>query len=159
ALTVEAMATESMVSSVSVIPFSFFAVVDQNGANDVPLQSDLTQMGRDNSDPNMYKIFWSWNSTNSWTGTGSTADACALFDATGNGMVDFAVGGEVTNQNANPNVTVQTAGSPLVFPCGGKRNDRCSTPSPVSYTAAQVQAGVLSSDATDPNHWLLNKTG
>jgi uncharacterized repeat protein (TIGR01451 family) len=148
-----------MLALTSTIPFSFFAVVDQNGANDVPLQSDLTQMGRENSDATMYRLFWSWNSTNSWTGSGGTGDACALFDATGKGMVDFAVCGQVTNQNGNPSVVVQTAGSPFVFSCGGKRNDRCANSVPVSYTASQVQAGVLSSDSSDPNHWLLDKTG
>jgi len=41
---------------------SFFTVLDQQGANDVPYQSDLTQMGRDDSDPSYYQIFWSWDS-------------------------------------------------------------------------------------------------
>src|SRR5436853_4338308 len=43
------------------IPSSFFVVTDSQGANDVPSQSDLTQMGRDDSDPNTYKLFWSWD--------------------------------------------------------------------------------------------------
>ena len=45
--------------AISPIPANFFAVKDQQGANDQPGQKDLTQMGRDESDPYYYKLFWS----------------------------------------------------------------------------------------------------
>ena len=62
-------------------PGNYTMVVDQGGANDVNAsQVDLTQFGRDNSDPNRFKLLWSWDATDDWTGTGATGDACALFD-------------------------------------------------------------------------------
>src|SRR5262249_53227854 len=71
-LTIQAVAPDSGVTASMTIPYSFFAVLDQQGANDVPAQSDLTQMGRDNSDLNYYQLFWSWDSIDQWTGTGQT---------------------------------------------------------------------------------------
>src|SRR5438876_6205005 len=127
-LTVQATAAESGVMSSMTIPISFFAVLDQQGANDVPLQSDLTQMGRDNSDPSYYQIFWSWDSIDQWTGNGQTGDACALFDSDGDGKINYAVCGQITNLNANPNVVVQTTGSPFAFQCNNARTDRCGNP-------------------------------
>src|SRR6186997_1941708 len=50
--------------------------VDVHGANDVPGQVDMTQMGRDTSEAANYRIFWSWDSISAWTGTGQTGDAC-----------------------------------------------------------------------------------
>jgi hypothetical protein len=41
------------------IPSNYFVVIDQNGPNDVPAQVDLTQFGRDDSDPSVFKLFWS----------------------------------------------------------------------------------------------------
>ena len=61
--------------AISPIPPNFFAVKDQQGANDQPGQKDLTQMGRDESDPYYYKLFWSWDETAAWTGSGNTGDA------------------------------------------------------------------------------------
>src|SRR6266705_1057586 len=107
-VTIKATATESGVMSSLTIPYTFFAVLDQQGPNDkgVQVQSDLTQMGRDNSDLNYYQIFWSWDSIDLWTGSGATGDACALFDNDGDGKINYAVCGEITNQNGNPNVVV-----------------------------------------------------
>src|SRR5437763_158391 len=60
------------------IPTNMFVVTDQQGANDVPGQVDLTQMGRDErTDPGFYDLFWNWDSIDQWTGTGQTGDACA----------------------------------------------------------------------------------
>ncbi len=101
-------------------------VQDQDGANDVPAQVDLTQMGRDDTDPSVYKLFWSWDATNQWTGIGSTGDACALFDTNGNGRIDDVVCGQV--HNTSPTVVVQTADSPFVFSCNDARFDRCGQP-------------------------------
>ena len=85
------------------IPSSFFTIPDQQGANDVNAdQNDLTQMGRDDSNAAFYKLFWSWDSTSLWTGTGQTGDACALFDSDGDGKVNYAVCARIENPNANP---------------------------------------------------------
>jgi hypothetical protein len=130
-------------------------VEDQHGVNDVPGQVDLTQMGRDDSDPNTYKLFWSWDSIDQWTGSGQTGDACALFDtdSPGDGNVDFAVCARINNLNANPNdvrIVPAAAGKPVyLFTCGDKRNDRCSTPSPVNYNAGEVLAGEIGTLSTN----------
>ena len=76
--------------------------IDVHGANDVPGQVDMTQMGRDTSEAPNYRIFWSWDSISAWTGTGQTGDACALFDndtaaADPNGNIDFVVCARVAN--------------------------------------------------------------
>ena len=131
-------------ASATVIPSGFFVVDDQQGANDVPGQVDLTRMGRDDSDPNSYKIFMSWDSTDSWTGTGQTGDACALFDKNGNGGIDFVVCGQINNPGADPTKVAQTANSPFAFSCNDKKVDRCGTPSPVAYTwGTQIISGPL----------------
>src|SRR5437773_1660758 len=83
--------TASAHSGVTAIPSNYFTVVDTDGANDVNSdQVDLTQMGRDDTDGTKYSLFWSWDSINSWTGTGQTGDACALFDTGIDGKIDKA---------------------------------------------------------------------
>jgi uncharacterized repeat protein (TIGR01451 family) len=142
------------------IPANFFSVIDQNGANDVPSQNDLTQFGRDDSDSTVYKLFWSWDSTDDWTGTGQTGDACALFDTNADGNINFAVCGEVNNPGANASVVSQTIGSPFAFSCSDAKNDRCANPSaPLPYTPTQIQAGVLtagSPGASPPGNLITN---
>src|SRR5262245_51504674 len=157
-VTIKAMATVSGVMSSMTIPYTFLSVTDQQGANDQPAQSDLTQMGRDNSDPYYYKIFWSWDSIDQWTGTGSTGDACALFDSDGDGKVNYAVCGQITNQNANPNVVVQTTGSPFAFSCGNTRTDRCGSPAAKSFTIADIQAGPFPGSTAMPAGNLITNT-
>ncbi|MEP6639016.1 MAG: hypothetical protein ABJC39_06665 [Chloroflexota bacterium] len=133
----------SPVSATS-IPSGFFTVTDQQGANDVPGQVDLTQMGRDDSDASVYKLFWSWDSTDQWTGTGQTGDACALFDSDGDGKINFVVCGQINNPNADPAKVLQTPSSPFLFSCSDAKIDRCTQPTgPLSYTSAEVQAGLL----------------
>ncbi len=103
-------------SASAAIPSGFLAIVDQQGVNDVNAdQSDLTQMGRDDDDPALYKLFWSWDSTSLWTGKGQTGDACALFDSGGDGNVDFAACARIENPNANPAQAKLTADSPFLF--------------------------------------------
>ena len=110
-------------------PGNYTMVVDQGGANDVnSSQVDLTQFGRDNSDPNRYKLLWSWDATDDWTGTGQTGDACALFDGDGDGRVNFAVCAQIQNPGGNPNVVMQVPGSPYAFTCNNARFDRCGQP-------------------------------
>src|SRR5215208_2630364 len=44
------------------LPSNYLTVIDQGGANDVNAsQVDLTQFGRDDSDPTTYKLLWSWD--------------------------------------------------------------------------------------------------
>lgn len=137
--------------AVTSIPGSFFTVTDQQGANDVPSQSDLTQMGRDEfSSAGYYKLFWSWDSTDQWTGTGQTGDACALFDYDGDGNIDAAVCGQVTNLASNPAQVVLNH-APYVFRCDDSRNDRCSQPtSALPYNvgvAEEIAAGPIGATA------------
>jgi prealbumin domain-containing protein len=132
--------------SATTIPSGYFVVNDQQGANDVPGQVDLTRMGRDDTDSTKYKIFMSWDSTDQWTGTGQTGDACALFDkdATGNGGIDFVVCGQITNPGADPAVVAHTATSPFAFNCNNKKVDRCGNPAPVGFTwGNQITSGPL----------------
>src|SRR5262249_10204347 len=157
-VTIKAMATVSGVMSSMTIPYTFLSVTDQQGANDQPAQSDLSQMGRDNSDPYYYKIFWSWDSIDQWTGTGSTGDACALFDSDGDTKVNYAVCGQITNQNANPKVVVQTTGSPFAFSCNNARTDRCGNPAPKSFTSTDIQAGPLPGSTASPAGNLITDT-
>ena len=158
---IEAAASDSaMVLTLAMTTSDFFVVTDQlsNGQpsiNDTPGQSDLTQMGRLDSG-STYDIFMSWDSTDLWTGSGATGDACALFDTDGDsaGNIDFAVCGQITNQNGNPGIVVQTAASPFVFTCGNKKNDRCTTPAPygtAATTAANVKSGTLADLTRDGN--------
>jgi hypothetical protein len=107
--------------SAAAIPPNFFVVQDQDGANDEPAQVDITQMGRDDTDPDEYRLFWSWDATDQWTGTGSTGDACALFDSDGDGRINFVVCGQI--HNASPTEVVQTVDSPFAFTCNNVRFD------------------------------------
>ena len=65
---------------------------DDKGANDVnSKQVDLNCMSRDDSGlPNNLSVSWSWDSTDQWTGTGSTGDGCALMDSDNDGFANFA---------------------------------------------------------------------
>ncbi|MEO5575625.1 MAG: hypothetical protein ABIR67_07085 [Gaiellaceae bacterium] len=144
-------------TAAAAIPSSFFTVVDQQGVNDVNAdQNDLTQMGRDDSDPAFYKLFWSWDSTSLWTGAGQSGDACALFDSDGDGNIDFAACARIENPNADPTQAKLTADSPLLFACADTTNDRCSQPSPLLATG--IQAGTIGSAGLDRNGNLITDT-
>ena len=140
-------------SGINSIPSNFFTVVDQQGANDINTeQSDLTQFGRDDTDVTKYKMFWSWDSINSWTGTGQTGDACALFDNDGDGKINFAACARVANVNADPNniqlVQMDATHPVYLWSCSDSKNDRCTNPNPVSYNSpADADAGVVGTDA------------
>ena len=145
-------------SGVNSIPSNYFTVVDTGGANDVNSdQVDLTQMGRDDTDPNKYSLFWSWDSINNWTGSGQTGDACALFDTGTDGKIDKAVCARVTNVNADPNnvqiIPQDTTHPVFVFDCSNAKNDRCAQPSnPLPYTVGtQITAGALAGSTIAPN--------
>ena len=137
------------------IPPNFFTVTDSNGANDVPAQSDLTQMGRDDADASVYKLFWSWDEIDQWTGSGQTGDACALFDNDGDTKINFVVCARVSNPNADPTtvelVPQDTTHPVYLFSCSDAKNDRCTQPNgPLPYTApTDADAGVLGTRAKD----------
>ena len=140
------------------IPLGWVTVIDQQGANDYPGQDDLTFFARNDDDTSVYRVRWGWDSTDVWTGTGQTGNACALFDTDGDGKINFVVCGEVQNPNHDPSQVVQTAGSPFAFTCNNAKVDRCGTPSPVSYTSADIQAGVMNSLAASPPGNLIAAT-
>ncbi len=148
-MTATAVSTASFVAaSVTTIPSGFFAVLDQQGPNDpgVQDQSDLTQMARDNTDPSLYKLFWSWDSTAQWVSSGNTGDACALFDSDGDGNINYAVCVEIANVGGNPLVVAQTSISPTAWTCSDAKNDRCTQPTarPIVVSGVtQVKAGPL----------------
>jgi len=128
------------------IPSNFFTVIDVGGANDInSSQVDMTQMGRDDTDPTYYKLFWSWDATDDWTGTGQTGDACALFGNDGDEFVDRVVCVQITNPGASTATVQQTTNSPYVFNCSNKKEDRCTNPKQVAPETGQVLSGGLSS--------------
>jgi hypothetical protein len=110
-------------------------VLDDNGANDTPSQSDLNAFTRADNVTGKIGVKWVWDDTNSWTGSGQTGDACALFDTTpstankGKGMADFAVCVRINNPNGDPNVVAQLASpaSPLLYSCGDTKSERCAS--------------------------------
>jgi len=149
-------------SGVDSIPANFFAVADQQGANDVPGQVDLTQMGRDDTSATTYKLFWSWDSTDQWTGTGQTGDACALFDNDNDGNINFVICVRVNNPGADPAVVKispnGTVGPVYLFSCSDKKNDRCTGPTAVSYGSGDASAGKIGGSPLDPTANLITDT-
>src|SRR6266581_4619536 len=162
---VTAVSADSQIAVSITIPANFFTVIDQQGSNDQPGQKDLTRLGRDNTDPNYFSLYWSWDETGVWASNGNTGDACAIFDSDGDGNINFAICGEVHNPGGDTTQVTQTAGSPYVYSCSNGKNDRCTGPvGPLPFTSADVQAGVLGTLAagnlitnTDPfdSSWLL----
>jgi len=140
---VTAVSADSQIVVSITIPANFFTVIDQQGSNDQPGQKDLTRLGRDNTDPNYYNLYWSWDETAALTSNVNTGDACALFDSDGDGNINFAICGEVYNPGGDATQVAQTAGSPYVYSCSDNKNDRCTNPTgPLSFTSADLQSGV-----------------
>ena len=116
--------------------FLGFVVYDQ-GANDTPAQSELNAFTRADNVNGKIAVKWAWDDDNSWTGSGQTGDACALFDTTpatgnstkGKGMANFAVCVRISNPNGNPDSVAQLASpaSPLLYSCGDTKSDRCAS--------------------------------
>ena len=104
-------------AQITSIPGNYLSVPDQDGANDQPSQVDLTRFGRDDSDDDVYKLLWSWDSTTDWTGSGQTGDACALFDSDGDGNVNFVVCARVENPGADVTRVAHVSPSPYLFNC------------------------------------------
>ena len=113
-------------------------VLDDQGANDTPAQSDLNAFTRADNVSGKIGVKWVWDDVNSWTGSGQTGDACALFDTTpsnankGKGMANFAVCVRITNPGGDPTVVAQLASpaSPLLYSCGDTKSDRCASSRP-----------------------------
>jgi uncharacterized repeat protein (TIGR01451 family) len=135
----------------SLPPSNFFTVRDTGGVNDEVGQGDLTQMGRDDTDPGTFKLFWSWDDA-SWPGA-NTGDACAMFDTNGNGDIDFAVCAEVGAGSGS--TVVQSAGSPSSWTCDDSKNDRCAGP---TAAASGATVGTLSTFDTSANADLVTDT-
>jgi hypothetical protein len=146
-IAVQALAPEvGIVSNLTPVNTNWFIITDQQGADDVNSnQVDMNLMGRLDDAQAIRKYVAAWDSTDSWTGSGQTGDICFLFDKNNNGNADFAACVRVTNFNANVNdvrvVPADTNKPVFLFDCTDKRNDRCSQPSPHTYSVNEVVTG------------------
>lgn len=119
-------------------------VKDDNGANDTPAQSDLNAFTRADNVAGKIGVQWVWDDVNSWTGSGQTGDACALFDTDADGKANYAACVRITNLGGDPTVIAQLAApdSPLLYSCGDSKKDRCASPTrlvPLAGTVCEVQ--------------------
>jgi hypothetical protein len=117
----------------------FDPVLDVGGANDVPAQSDLNAFAYANNIGGSIAVEIVWDDVDSWTGSGQTGDACALFDTTpanatgkdakGKGMANYAVCVRISNPDGDPDVIAQleSPASPLLYSCGDTKADRCAS--------------------------------
>ncbi len=113
-------------------------VLDDQGANDTPSQSDLNAFTRADNVSGKIGVKWVWDDVNSWTGSGQTGDACALFDTDNDGKANAAVCVRITNPNGDASTVIQlNPGSPLVYSCGDTKADRC-TQSSLASAASTV---------------------
>lgn len=113
---------------------------DQQGANDLSGQKDLTRMCKDNANlPTSQDLVWNWDDTG-WTGS-NTGDACALYDTDNDGFANYSVCVTVRGTPA-----VQAASSPRIYSCNDNSVDKCfsatsqalnGTTCSVSITATQ----------------------
>jgi len=89
---------------------------DSDGANDQPVQKDLTRVCIDEAlEP--LKIDWNWDEIS--LGGSNTGDACALFDTDEDGLVNYAVCSQWDNGQA------QTAISPILYSCADTSPYNC----------------------------------
>lgn len=119
-------------------------VLDDQGANDVPAQSDLNAFTRADNVAGKIGVKWVWDDVNAWTGSGQTGDACALFDTDGDAKANAAVCVRISNPDGDPSVIAQlpAPASPLIYSCGDSKADRCgqpTTPAPLSGTICEVE--------------------
>jgi uncharacterized repeat protein (TIGR01451 family) len=145
---------DSANAQTATIPSNFVAVVDSGGANDQNQgQSDMTRMGRDDSDASYYQLFWSWDATDFSAENGT---ACALFDSDGDGNINFAVCAEVHNVGTT---VQQIVDSPVAVTCTDAKPDRCTIPGPEkSFTPSQLSSGDLFDHAGSPTADLVTET-
>ena len=115
-------ATTLSTSSAAVNGEPGFGVVDdQNGANDVSGQKDLTQQGFDNASTTKWRIYWKWDDT-AISGK-NTLDGCALFDSGSDGKVNSAICATVGLSGGSLVLKAQA-----LYSCGNGRTDRCDNP-------------------------------
>jgi hypothetical protein len=116
-------------------------VIDENGANDVPGQKDLTSYSVDDAGlPASLAVTWNWDDI-SWSGS-NTGDACALFDTNANALVDYALCVTVGDSPAS-------ALSTRLYSCGDDAVDRCSQPVseiPISDFSSTCSVSTTSND-------------
>jgi hypothetical protein len=100
---------------------------DDGGANDInSAQVDLNCFNRADNIANKLHVKWTWDDINAWGGTGSTGDACALFDTDNDGNVNVAVCARITNAADGSIVQVGGAGAADVYVCNDTKSDRCA---------------------------------
>jgi hypothetical protein len=122
-------------------PYQFLGfVTDDQGANDTPAQSDLNAFTRADNVSGKIGVKWVWDDVNSWTGSGQTGDACALFDTDNDGKANAAVCVRISNPGGDPTIVSQlnSPASPLVYSCGDSKADRCASPNRLVPTGATV---------------------
>jgi hypothetical protein len=98
---------------------NYAITVDENGANDVPGQKDVSLQGVNVDNlPTSINVMWDWDET-SITGA-NTLDACSLIDTDGDLLANFALcltlGGQPLVQQAT-----------TLYSCGDTRVDRCAS--------------------------------
>jgi hypothetical protein len=90
---------------------------------------DLNCFNRADNVENELGIRWTWDDTDSWTGTGQTGDGCSLLDTDGDGNVNYSLCVRVTNNAEGTDVyQLPLPESPVLYQCGNKRSDRCTNP-------------------------------
>ena len=112
----------------TVTPSFYGEICDTEGANDQPAQSDMDCFSRADNVTGYLTVRWTWDDINSWTGSGQTGDACALLDTEGNGFANYSFCARITNPGGNPNEIALVEGSPILYACKDKANDRCASP-------------------------------
>ncbi|MCB0138931.1 MAG: hypothetical protein KDE50_03390, partial [Caldilineaceae bacterium] len=140
--------------------FTFF--IDDGGVNQIDnnaggQQSDLTQLGIDDSHPGSLWLQWSWDSTDLWTGNGQTGDACALFDTDGDGFANYSICTAIHNPGGNASTVTTTTADPFFYVCGGdSKTDRCANPTAQSLSCTDMYTAGGNTDTL--NNTLITAT-
>ena len=102
---------------------AFSYTVDVDGADDVPLQEDVTRMGFDTSnlsasDP-YWGVFFAFDDV-ATTSASQTLDGCAFFDADGDGYADFSVCASLASGVTGAAATLNSA---ALYDCKDSENN------------------------------------
>jgi hypothetical protein len=110
----------SMPAAYALDAFSY--TVDVDGADDVPLQEDVTRMGFDTSnlalDDPYWGVFFAFDDV-ATTSASQTLDGCAFFDADGDGYADFSVCASLASGVAGAAATLNSA---ALYDCKDSEN-------------------------------------